>query len=149
MKGEQSKPKPKPKHPCKVHVWAGISSRGATRVCIFQGIMTSESYTAILEDTLVPFINDVYPDGHRLIQDNDPKHTSKLTKKWLAENHVNWYQTPPESPDLNPIEMVWHELKEFIRNEWKPLNKAQLIAGIESFWVSRMNEENVVNTLAI
>ena len=103
--------------------------------------MTSESYTAILEDTLVPFINDVYPDGHRLIQDNDPKHTSKLTKKWLVENHVNWYQTPPESPDLNPIEMVWHELKEFIRNEWKPHNLEQLIAGIESFWVSRMTEE--------
>ena len=36
MKGEQSKPKPKPKHPCKVHVWAGISSRGATQCVYFR-----------------------------------------------------------------------------------------------------------------
>lgn len=27
------------KHPYKVHVWAGISKRGATRILIFMGIM--------------------------------------------------------------------------------------------------------------
>ena len=26
-------------HPFKVHTWAGISKRGATCVCIFEGIM--------------------------------------------------------------------------------------------------------------
>ena len=32
-------------------------------------------FTDILEKTLVPFIEDVYPD-HRFMQDNDPKRTS-------------------------------------------------------------------------
>ena len=33
--------KPKPKHPAKVNVWAGISAQGATSIVIFTGIMTA------------------------------------------------------------------------------------------------------------
>jgi transposase len=32
---EPAKRKPKPKHPLKVHVWAGISKHGATKICFF------------------------------------------------------------------------------------------------------------------
>ena len=35
--GEQPRPKPRAKHPVKVHVWAGISKEGATEVCVFEG----------------------------------------------------------------------------------------------------------------
>lgn len=35
-RGQAPKLKLRPKHPVKVHVWAGISKRGATRVCIFE-----------------------------------------------------------------------------------------------------------------
>ena len=31
----------KPKHPQKVHVWAGISARGATSIVMFTGIMNA------------------------------------------------------------------------------------------------------------
>ena len=37
---------------------------------------------------------------------------------------------------MNPIENVWHELKEFIRREVKPHTKEELIEGIQSFWDS-------------
>ena len=40
---------------------------------------------------------------------------------------MNWWKTPPESPDLNPIENLWHELKKFIRREVKPKTKEELI----------------------
>ena len=40
----------------------------------------------------------------------------------------------PESPDLNPIENLWHELKEYIRRETKPHSKEDLISGIKQFW---------------
>ena len=65
--------KPRAKHPVKVHVWAGISQRGATGIVIFDGILNKEKYTEILGDGLLPFIRDTYPDGHRFMQDNDPK----------------------------------------------------------------------------
>ena len=64
------------KHPVKVHVWAGISHRGCTGICIFDGIMDAVLYVNIIGETLLPFLEDIYPDGHRLMQDNDPKHTS-------------------------------------------------------------------------
>ena len=38
-KGEQAKLKPRAKHPIKLHVWAGISKRGATPVVIFSKTM--------------------------------------------------------------------------------------------------------------
>lgn len=132
--GESATLKPRPKHPLKLHVWAGISRRGPTPVVIFSGIMDANLYTNILQQGLVPFIRNTYPDSHRLMQDNDPKHTSKAAKNFFEQENINWWKTPPESPDLNPIENLWHELKEYIRREIKPTNKSQLITGIKLFW---------------
>ena len=108
--------------------------QGATGICIFEGIMNSVLYTDILKDTLLPFLRDVYPNGHRFMQDNDPKHTSKLTGKFIQDNQINWWKTPPESPDCNPIENLWHELKEYCRREVKPRTKDELVDGILEFW---------------
>ena len=122
------------KHLTKVHVWAGISEKGATEICIFEGIMNAALYTDILENTLVPFVNNRYPDGHKFMQDNDPKHTSRLAQALMEDRGINWWRTPAESPDLNPIENMWHELKEYMRREVKPQTKEQLVDGIDEFW---------------
>lgn len=110
-RGQKPRYKPRPKHPTKVHVWAGISWNGSTKVCIFDGIMNAEMYVDILSRCLVPFCQQVYPGGHRFMQDNDPKHTSRRAQKFFEDNNINWWRTPPESPDANPIENLWHELK--------------------------------------
>ena len=133
-RGQKPRYKPKPKHPLKVHVWAGISYRGRTSLCIFEGKMNAPLFISILKKSLVPFIRDVYPDGHRFVQDNDPKHCSKRARKFYAEQGINWRPTPPESPDLNPIENLWHELKEYIRRKVKPRSKLELMDGIRAFW---------------
>ena len=86
--------------------------------------------------TLLPMIEKLYPNGHRFIHDNDPKHTSAKARQFIIDHRVNWWHTPPESPDCNPIESMWHEMKENLRREVKPQNKEELIEGILSFWLT-------------
>ena len=137
---EDEKPrlKPRPKHPVKVHVWAGISKKGPTSVCVFEGIMNAPLFCDILQQTLIPFLREKFPPTvtHRFMQDNDPKHTSRAAQEFYARAGINWWRTPAESPDMNPIENLWHEMKEFIRREIKPTTKEQLVNGICQFWTT-------------
>ena len=128
-----------PKHAIKVHVWAGISKKGATRICVFDQIMDGKLYVEILENFLVPFIKESFHGTeYRFMQDNDPKHTSRVAKAFYVERGINWWPTPASSADLNPIERVWRELKYFIARTVKPLSKHELIEGICLFWRKRM-----------
>ena len=128
--------KQRAKHPVKIHVWGGISKRGATKIIMFTGIMDAPRLKQILEVGLLPFIQEVYPDGHRLYQDNDPKHTSICVSDFFEDNGVVWWPTPPESPDLNPIELIWGSLKQYLRNTFKPNSLDELKQGIQQFWNS-------------
>ena len=50
------------------------------------------------------------------MQDNHPKHTAHNTKMWLLYNVHKQLQTPPQSPDINPIEHLWDVLGRKIRS---------------------------------
>ena len=128
--------KQRAKHPTKIHIWGGISARGATRLVMFSGIMNATRLGTVYEAGLLPFVQERFPDGHRLYQDNDPKHSSKYIEKFLEQRGIKWWYTPPESPDLNPVELVWGSLKQYLRNHSKPKNLEELKTGIEQFWLT-------------
>ena len=103
---------------------------------MFTGIMNAKRLAKILEAGLLPFIEEKFSDGHRLFHDNDPKHASRYIEDFFKHNNVNWWPTPPESPDLNPIENVWGSMKQYLHSSYKPRNLQELKDGIEQFWVT-------------
>ena len=58
-------------------------------------------------------------DGRRLfVMDNDPSQTSraaKLALKIISEG--SFHEIPPRSPDLNPIENIFHLVKRYLDQE--------------------------------
>ena len=103
-------------------------------------------YVDVLKDFLIPFLREKFPQGHRFMQDNDPKRTSLLAQAYMKEQDVNWRRTPANSTDINPIEKVWTELKRYIARRVKPLNKSDLVNGIALFWSRRMTQESTLST---
>ena len=96
--------------------------------------MNATRYTDILDSALVPFIEENYPHGHRFQQDNDPKHTSRWAQDYFERKGIQWWRTPPSSPELNPIENVWGSMKEYLRPYVKPRTTVELKQGIKEFW---------------
>ena len=85
-------------HNVTVHVLAGISRKGATGAVIFNGKMKAFDFQNLFSLTIIPFINQNFPNGHHLIMDNSTPHSAHYTKLFLADRNINHFQTPAQSP---------------------------------------------------
>lgn len=135
LKGEtRSGLQAKYKHAASVNILGGISRRGATKLMIFTGHLNAPGFRYLEDLFIVPFVTEVYPDYHRLHLDNASYHVTDTTVEWLERNDLNHFKSPAQSPDLNPIELVWNDMKSYIGRIVKPKTLQELSQGIIQFW---------------
>ena len=99
--------------------------------------MDGAYYIQILEDHLIRNGRKQFGRRCRLLQDNDPKHNSRIVKKFLDEEVPEVIDWPSNSPDANPIENLCsvikrrlekrgpsnlNELNKFLHDEWNKVD---------------------------
>ena len=110
LPGDVIPPAPNDRHSSKMNVSAAVWSNGRSEIFVFSENLASPLYIKILRDTIIKEGGKIPGGGWELYLDNDPKHTSKLTKAFLSEKHIRTIKPPPSSPELNIIENVWSML---------------------------------------
>lgn len=112
------------------------------------GIMDHLKYIDILKNNLQESAEKMGLENNFIfMQDNDRKLTALNTKLLVLYNIPEVLQTPPQSPDINPIEHVWDLLDRNIRKhhinskavlksvlveEWKKLSPEILLILVKS-----------------
>lgn len=118
-------------------LWAGISKRGATWICVRSNNGCTLVHTISRETSSALHWRGILWHRVLLHAGQYPKHTSHVAKAFYNEKWINWWPTAASSTDFNPNERVWREY--FIAKIVKPLNKQELVEGICLFWRERMS----------
>ena len=122
-----------------VMVWGCFTEGGVGELVKIEGIMKKEHYHRILQRSAIPSGIGLAGYGFTFQQDNDPKHTSRFCKNYLeskeAEGILNIMIWPPQSPDLNPIELLWEELDRQVRQS-APKSQTTMWESLQRTWNS-------------
>jgi transposase len=90
---------------------AALRWDGMTAPAVFDGPINGRSFTAYVEQVLVPSLKP----GDIVILDNLGSHKGKAARDAIEQAGAELRFLPPYSPDLNPIEQVFAKLKTLLR----------------------------------
>lgn len=117
-----------------VLVWGCMASNGVGNLYFIEDTMTALMYIDILRHNLKASAKNLGLETSFIFQqDNDPKHTANRTREWLLYNAPRQLKTPPQSPDINPIENLWHQLDLAVRKH-KISSKEELKRTLLQEW---------------
>lgn len=121
-----------------VMIWGCFGGTTVGDIVKIEGTLKKEGYRDILEQHAIPSGTRILGQNFVFQQDNDPKHSSKLCKEYLkrleTEGILKIMEWPPQSPDLNPIELLWEELDRNVR-QLAPKSAATMWNALQSAWV--------------
>ena len=116
----------------RVMVFGMFSSQGTTPLVRLQTCVNAQIYKNIVQDHVVPIIQNSGFDRATFMQDNAPCHKAKVVMSYLSEQDFEIMDWPPQSPDLNPIKNLWKTLGVKV-TERNPTNT-------EDLWVKLQEE---------
>lgn len=137
-----------------VMVWAGISSRGKTKLRFVStgAKINSITYIEILKKFLKEDAYSLYPEGNFLLhQDSAPSHTSGATRQFLDSKIAGKYVTKeewiPNSPDVAPMDyFVWGWMRKRVETK-KVSSIGSLKRALKQAW-DELPQEYIDNALA-
>lgn len=116
-------------------VWGAFSWYGIGPIVKIEGKMDRFQYLDILKKAMDPFAFENMPITWTFMHDNDPKHSSTIIKEWFSEENIRVLDWPAQSPDLNPIENLWNDVKNKIAQQ-NFKNSEELWVGVQEAWYS-------------
>ena len=117
-----------------VGLWACFCAKGIGQAEIYVGEYKSEQYCSMLHANLLATARCFYPRQHwYMLHDNAPQHTSRFTSTWLHNHGVTVIDFPPYSPDLNPIENLFHTLHQRVYSHF-PHTATDIEAALDAEW---------------
>jgi transposase len=90
---------------------ASIRLDGSTACMTLNGTTDTESFRAYVQAVLAPTLRP----GDIVVMDNLSPHKSDPTLRLILQAGAQALFLPAYSPDLNPIEMMWSKVKNFLR----------------------------------
>jgi transposase len=97
----------------RTNIIAGYVNNKSIAPMVFNGSCNTELFEALVEQFL---IKELKP-GQVVIMDNAAFHKSQKTKDLIESVGCKLIFLPPYSPDLNPIEKFWANMKRWIKDK--------------------------------
>lgn len=97
----------------RTNIIAGLSNNDVIAPFVFNGTCNA----ALFESWVEQFLIKELKQGQVVIMDNATFHKSQKTKDLIESVGCRVIFLPPYSPDLNPIEIFWANMKRWIRNK--------------------------------
>jgi transposase len=95
-----------------VWLWGCFCADGLGHAELYEGTLDARRYQSILALNLVKSAHTFWPRGQWWYQqDNASPHTAGTSRAWFHSHGVDVIDFPPWSSDLNPIELLWNDLK--------------------------------------